>query len=148
MTYEFHGTDLETAEGTDAFKAVYDVVADSDSKYKLEENFDLRQWAIDSPEPAARFLRSLAMDESPRVRNFAGVLAIRDLMPVNPELAVDVASGVMLDEDERARGDIARFAEESLQSDVFDTWLEEIGLLPIQQLVLAVKRAKETYGDE
>ena len=147
MAFEFYGADLETEEGIETFKTVYTAVHESNSAECFKDDLTYEQWAKDRPELAERFLRSLADDSRPQVRNLAGRLAYREWTGASPDLAVEVISKVMMDEDPVARGTISWFMEDSMEDEDFDTWLRELGLPRIERLLNVIHQAKQTYGD-
>lgn len=150
MTFEFHGADLETPDGIELYKYFYKMVAGGDSAEPFIEA-PYAEWAKSAPDEAGSFLTSLVEDESPAVRSLAGKLAFTYFTRTHPDLAVDVMTTVIQDEDRVARGTLPEFVEESFTDSTFDEWIEDLGLPRMRRLhevVLARKPNRRRKSSE
>ncbi|MGB4758504.1 MAG: hypothetical protein WBP26_00435 [Candidatus Saccharimonadales bacterium] len=146
MTFLFKQADLDTHQGCEAYVKVYGDLSSRERRSDFLSDFSdigmYTPWAAENPTGSADFLRYLASNELPSVRNLAGQIAL-DWVDSNPDATVEVLIGSMQDEDPTVRAERRLFVSEVLTDSLYCSQQDKLGLFRLAALIDAYNQTAE-----
>jgi hypothetical protein len=147
MTFEFHGADLETAEGQDALLTVLPLTFNQDGDFsqlmeEIDERYDQFDELAKTNFEAFKSLANKAL-ESPdsTARILAGRLTMSSAV-IDPDFTTDLIVSSLSDESPLVRKSVGWVLD--AMTGYQDTWTEEFESLGMMRLAKIAKAYKES----